>query len=72
MAMVEIVRQFLHRKPFAPFRIVMKSGERHDIDDAERIALSKSEIHWFPKTGKWVHLSADEIDVVYKARQARH
>ena len=71
MTMVEVVRQFLHQRPFVPFRIVTKSGERHEIDNAERIALSKSEVHWFPKEGKWVRLPDDQIDVVYAPRRAR-
>jgi hypothetical protein len=70
--MLEQVRQLLRRKPFKPFRVVLKSGERHDIDDPDRIALGKSLIHWFPQGDKRVQLSVNEIELVYEPRQARH
>ena len=31
LSIVEMVRELKNRKPFRPFRIVMKSGERHEI-----------------------------------------
>jgi hypothetical protein len=68
-AMVELVRQFLHQKPFRPFRVVMKSGERHEIDDPDRIAISRSEIHWFAENERWVRMKLDEIDLVYEPRK---
>lgn len=67
--MLEQVIQLLRRKPFSPFRIVMKSGERHDINDRDRIALGQSRIHWFPTTGKWVQLATNEIELVYEPRR---
>jgi urocanate hydratase len=70
--MVEIVRKLLCQKPFCPFRVVMKSGQRHDINDPDRMAISRSELHWFAKTDEWIRMRWDEIDVVYEPRSPRH
>ena len=70
--MVELVRKFLHQKPFRPFCVVMKSGERHDINHPERMAIGLSELHRFGKKDKWIRMNLDEIDVVYEPRSGRH
>lgn len=70
--MVETVRNYLHQKPFRPFRVVMKSGERHDITDPTRMAIGLSYLHWFTKNDKHVEMKVSEIDVVYEPRKARH
>ena len=69
--MVEIVKKFLHQKPFRPFRIVMKSGVRHDINDPNRMAIGLSYLHWFAKNDKHVEMKVSEIDVVYEPRRSR-
>ena len=68
---VEIVKKFLRQKPFRPFRVVMKSGERHDINDPHRMAIGLSELHWFAKNDKHVSMKVSEIDVVYEPRTTR-
>ena len=70
--MVEMVRKLLHQKPFRPFRVVLKSGERHDINDPTRMAIGLSEIHWFAKNDKWARMKVKDIDVVYEPRKSRN
>jgi hypothetical protein len=68
---VERIREFLRRKPFRRFRVVMRSGERHDITDPDRVALGQMTVHWFPPSGRWTQMSDDEIELVYEPRRAR-
>jgi len=69
--MLEQVRQFLRQKPFRPFRIVMRSGERHEIDDCEKIAVGFVRAHWFPKGSSWIDIPEAEIELVYEPRMPR-
>lgn len=69
--MTRLVRKLLRCKPFKPFRIVMRSGERHDVTDPDRVAISRSYIMWFPPTGRMARLEKREIDVVYEPRRSR-
>jgi len=49
----KLLKQLLHRKPFDPFRIVMRSGERHDITDPDRVAIAKTYVFLFPSRVGW-------------------
>ena len=66
---VEVVRTFLPQKPFRPFRIVMRSGDRHDITDPLRVAIGKSSVYVHVKT--MAELRETEIDLVYEPRSQR-
>ena len=69
--MAGLVKQLLHRQPFNPFRIVMRSGERHDVTDPGRVAIGKGYIYWFPPSDRMVRLPKREIELVYEPRRAR-
>ena len=69
--MTKLVRQLLHRKPFKPFRVVMRSGDRHDVTDPNRMAIGKSYVYWFPPAGRMVQLAKREIELVYEPRRSR-
>ena len=48
----------------------MKSGERHDVIDRERIAIGKTQVFLYSQPSnrmKW--LKADEIELVYEPRR---
>ncbi|HEY8746414.1 MAG TPA: hypothetical protein VIM11_00460 [Tepidisphaeraceae bacterium] len=68
-ATLELVRQFLHCKPFSPFRIVMRSGERHEIVDPVKVAVGKSKV--MTLTPRLKELAESEIELVYQPRRAR-
>ena len=38
------MRQFLNRKPFEPFTVVMSSGDRHLVSHPENAILTKTKI----------------------------
>jgi hypothetical protein len=64
--MVERIRQLLHEKPFHPFRIVMKSGERHDVVDPEKIAIGQNQLFLYSgRTEKMTWLKVAEVELVY-------
>ena len=68
-AKLELIRQFLHRKPFRPFRVVMRSGVRHEIVDPNKVAIGNSMAFAF--LPKLTELPDREIDLVYEPRNAR-
>jgi riboflavin biosynthesis pyrimidine reductase len=73
--MWELVKQFLHQKPFKPFRIVIDSGERFDIVDRLKIAIRKPKVYIVCAPNgrervKEVH--EKDIAVVYEPRMARY
>jgi len=69
--MTRLVKQLLHRKPFNPFRIVMRSGQRHEITDPDRVAINRSFIFWFPPAGRMERLAKADIELVYEPRIGR-
>ena len=68
-AKLELVRQFLHRKPFSPFRIVMRSGQRNEIVDPQKVAIGKTVVLAF--LPKMTEMAESEIELVYEPRRAR-
>jgi hypothetical protein len=40
MPTIEDIRRAMRRRPFLPFRIVMRGGETHEIPDPDFIAVS--------------------------------
>lgn len=69
--MLKRIRQFLHRKPFSPFRIVMKSGERHEVEDPDRVALPKPDVFLFKQGDRMLQLKENDIELVYEPRSPR-
>lgn len=69
--MLELLRQALHRKPFNPIRVVMRSGERHDIHDPNCVAIGQTEAFVFSQPGGMAWLPQDQIELVYEPRCMR-
>jgi hypothetical protein len=40
MPTTEDIRQAMHRRPFLPFKIVMRGGQTHNVPDPDFIAIS--------------------------------
>ncbi len=70
--MLELLRQFLRRKPFRPFRVVLRSGARYDIREPDKVAIGPSKAYAFlpPRYGITV-LPEDDIELVYERRDLR-
>jgi hypothetical protein len=70
--MLEILREFLHRKPFKAVCIVTRSGRRHDIVDPEKVAIGATKIYSFqPPSERMTELAESEIELVYVPRSPR-
>jgi len=65
--MLELLRQFLHCKPIRPIRVVLRSGDRYDITDPDRVAIGKSQVH-VVRPGQMAHLDEADIELVYQPR----
>jgi hypothetical protein len=58
----DTIRDFAKKEPFAPFRIVMASGDKYRIDDPEMMVIAKSEIIYVvPKSDKVVFIRKSQI-----------
>jgi hypothetical protein len=68
-AAIEKIREFLARKPFQPFRIVTQCGQRHEIVDRDKIAVTNARVFAF--LPNMVQIPAHEIELVYEPRQSR-
>ena len=44
MSAQHTIREFLHREPFEPFRVVSSSGESYTIRNPDLVALLRSEV----------------------------
>ena len=70
--MLKVVRQFLRRKPFHPFRVVMRSGARHHVVNPDRVAIGKSQMFLYSyPSNRMTWLSEADIELVYEPRRAR-
>jgi hypothetical protein len=70
LVMMELVRQFLHRKPFVPFRVVLKSGTRVEIGDPEKVAIGGTKAFVFlPPLDRMTELPEADIELVYVPRR---
>ena len=67
--MLRTLREFLHHKPFRPFRVVMRSGKRYEIVDPDKVAIGSSKAYAF--VPKMTEIPENEIELIYEPRQ-RH
>ena len=52
-------------KPFQPFVIVMRNGNRRVIEDPDSLAVTNSWVHYaFPGTDRVIHVGVADIDAV--------
>ena len=69
--MLELLRELVHRKPFRPIRIVMKSGDRYEVMSREKLAIGRSTAMLvLPPSDRVVRLSENDIELVYERRCA--
>jgi hypothetical protein len=50
--------------PFAPFRIVMASGDKYLIENPDALAIATSQLHYYPRSGMGVHMRLNQITAV--------
>jgi len=62
---VDTIRDLKNREPFAPFKIVMSSGDRYLIEDPDALAIGTQQLFYYPRqNGVGVHLRANQIVAV--------
>lgn len=67
---LDTIRDLKKRDPFLPFTIVMTSGDRCLIEDPEALAISSSQLHYFPPRGKQAyHLRLSQVSLVEEQQE---
>jgi len=61
---LDTIRDLKRREPFAPFRIVMSSGDGYLIEDPDALAIASSQLHYYPRSSRSVHLRLNQISAV--------
>ena len=61
---VDTIRDLKNREPFAPFTLVMNSGDRYLIDDPDALAIGTSQVFYYPRRGVGVHLQLFQVTAV--------
>ena len=60
--MKEEILELLNRDPFVPFKIELMSGDRHQIDNPNLVAVGESTIHVMtPKSDRYVIIRLNQI-----------
>lgn len=70
---LDTIRDLKRREPFAPFTVVMSSGDRCLIEDPEALAITSSQLHYFPPKGdRALHMGLSQVTLVeeHQERQA--
>lgn len=61
---IDTIKHLKRREPFAPFHIVMTSGDRYLIENPDALAIATSQLHYYPRIGNGVHLRINQITAV--------
>lgn len=62
---LDTVRDLKNREPFAPFRIIMTSGDKYLIEDPDALAIGGSRLFYYPpRPGAGVHMRLNQVAVV--------
>jgi hypothetical protein len=61
---LDTIMHLKRRDPFAPFRIVMTSGDRYLIENPDALAIATSQLHYNPRTGMGIHMRLNQIAAV--------
>ena len=68
---LDTIRHLKRHDLFAPFRIVMTSGDRYLIEDPDALAIATSQLHYYPRSGLGIHLRLNQISAVEEPGQKR-
>lgn len=62
---IDSIRDLRNRHPFIPFVIVMTSGDRFVIENGDALAMTSSQLHYFPpRTDRAVRMRVSQIAFV--------
>ncbi len=69
---LDTIRDLKGREPFAPFRIVMTSGDRFLIEDPDALAIGSSQLHYYlPRSDRALHLRMSQIASVEEQNETQ-
>ncbi len=69
--MLDELKELLRRQPFEPFRIVINSGDRYEVQNPQNVALGQAKLGIFPPgTDLWIVLRLNQIISLESAGQA--
>jgi hypothetical protein len=62
---LDTIRDLKRRDPFAPFQIVMASGDRYVIEDPDALAIGTTQLHYYPpRDGRGIHMRLNQVVAV--------
>jgi len=60
--MRDTILEMLHRRPFQPFRIVMASGDKYDVENPDLVATGRSQVNvYLPRSDRFFVLRLSQI-----------
>lgn len=62
---LDTILDLKRRDPFSPFAVVMTSGDRCVIENPDALAISSSQLHYYPpRSNRAYHLRLSQIALV--------
>ena len=61
---LDTVKDLANRERFVPFHIIMTSGDRYRIEDPNALAITTSQLHYYPRTGLGIHMRLNQVAAV--------
>lgn len=62
---LDTIRDLKSRTPFIPFTIVLASGDRYAIENADALAIGSAQLHYYlPRSDRAVHMAMNQIATV--------
>jgi hypothetical protein len=69
--MIEDLKEFLDREPFAAFRIVVSSGDRYEVTSPYQIAIGRTQLdYYFPRSDRKAVVRMNQIVAFENSEQA--
>jgi hypothetical protein len=69
--MLEALQEVLDREPFVPFRIVLTSGDRYEIQDPHLVSMRQSLINvFYPRSDRFAILRMNQVASLEALEQA--
>jgi hypothetical protein len=60
--MDEQLREYLHREPFHPFRLITTSGDRYDVMSPDEVAIAKTFVFYaYPRSDRSAHIRLNQL-----------
>lgn len=65
------ITELMNKQPFEPFRIVLTSGDKIQIDNPNNLAVGDTRIGYFaPHSDRWVMIRSNQIAMLESVERA--